>query len=93
MNKPVDETIAVIKRETFEAFKTSRHVWIVEERGAEFIVHTWNAGVGPPTSYPTLRKAVARFLQLVGTGPVAPQTWPEDICVGYVKTTGSAHEA
>lgn len=86
-----DETIAEIKRETFGLFKDSRRVWILEERGAEFIVHTWNgnsdmhgAGVGPASSYPTLRKAAARFLQMLGVGVVAPQTWPEEICIGSV---------
>ena len=84
-----NETIAEIKRETFDIFKDSPHVWIIEERGAEFIVHTWcgkdhvnGPGVGPATSYPTLRKAAARFLQMLGVGAVAPQTWPEDICIG-----------
>lgn len=86
-----DEEIAQIKRETFERLRTARQLWIIEERGAEFIVHQWTgaewkngAGVGPPTGYPTLRKAAARLLQLLGTGAVAPQTWPEDIGIGNV---------
>lgn len=86
-----DETISEIKQETFDAFKNSSRVWIIEERGAEFIVHTWygptwknGAGVGPASTYPTLRKAAARLLQLLGTGPVAPQTWPERVCIGSV---------
>lgn len=88
-----DETIAQIKRETFEIFKDSPHVWIIEERGAEFIVHSWygathghGAGVGPPSDYPTLRKAAARLLQMLGCGAVAPQTWPESVCVGSVNS-------
>jgi hypothetical protein len=94
-----EETIAEIKRETFDVFKDSRSVWIIEERGAEFIVHRWHgseakfgAGVGPSSDYPTLRKAAARFLQLLGTGPVAPQTWPEEVCIGTV-TTEAAQSA
>jgi hypothetical protein len=86
-----EETIAEIKRETFDIFKGSPQVWIIEERGAEFIVHTWHgdgwkhgAGVLPPSSYPTLRKAAARMLQMLGVGAVAPQTWPEDVCIGSV---------
>ena len=86
-----DETITEIKRETFETFKDSPRVWIIEESGAEFIVHSWygaapahGAGVGPPSSYPTLRKAASRFLQMLGTGAVAPQTWPESVCIGSV---------
>ena len=87
------DTIAKIKRETFDCFKDSRNVWIIEERGAEYTVHRWHgsdaqygAGVGPPSTYPSLRKATARLLQLLGTGPVAPQTWPEDVCIGSVTT-------
>jgi hypothetical protein len=86
-----DEEIAKIKRDTFETFKGSRRVWIIEERVAEFIVHTWSgedapygAGVGPGSGYPTLRKAAARLLQLLHVGPVAPQTWPESVCIGNI---------
>lgn len=83
-----DEEVAQIKRDTFDAFKDSRNVWIIEERGADFIVHSWNgengAGVGPPSSYPTLRKAAARLMQLLHVGPVAPQTWPEAVCIGTI---------
>lgn len=87
---PEDE-IAKIKQEAFETFRGSRQVWIIEERGAEFIVHKWSgddwmygSGVGPPSNYPTLRKAAARMLQLLGVGAVAPQTWPEEVCIGSV---------
>ncbi len=86
-----DEEITQIKRDTFAVFAGSRRVWIIEERGAEFIVHSWSgddwqngSGVGPASTYPTLRKAAARLLQLLGIGPVAPQTWPENICIGSV---------
>jgi hypothetical protein len=86
-----DQEIAEIKRETFDVFKGSRQVWIIEERGAEFIVHQWSGsdgqygpGVGPASSYPTLRKATARLLQLLAVGPVAPQTWPEEVCLGSI---------
>jgi len=90
-----------IKRETFDVFKGSRRVWMIEERGAEFIVHSWSGvgwqngdGVGPPSTYPTLRKAAARLLQLLGTGPVAPQTWPEEVCIGEIVTEdGAKHDA
>lgn len=88
-----EEEIAKIKRDTFETFKDSRRVWIIEERVAEFIVHNWTgedaphgAGVGPGSSYPTLRKAAARLLQLLHVGPVAPQTWPESVCIGSINS-------
>lgn len=86
-----DQEIAEIKQRTFETFKDARQLWIIEERGADFIVHNWNgpsypngAGVGPPSPYPTLRKAAARLMQLLHIGPVAPQTWPEEVCIGSV---------
>ena len=92
-----DEEIAEIKRDTFAVFCKSRRVWMIEERGGEFIVHNWlgeaaqhGAGVGPPFSYPTLRKAAARLLQILGTGPVAPQTWSESVCIGTVTTEDGA---
>jgi hypothetical protein len=86
-----EEEVSQIKLDTFESFKGSRRVWIVEERGADFIVHAWlgneaqhGPGVAPTSSYPTLRKAVARLMQLFAVGPVAPQTWPEEACIGTV---------
>lgn len=86
-----DEEITEIKLETFHGVKDSRRVWIIEERGADFVVHTWygtgwvnGAGVGPQSSYPTLRKAAARLLQMLAVGVIAPQTWPEKVCIGSV---------
>jgi hypothetical protein len=91
MAKDFDETVAEIKQETFDTFKSSRNVWIIEERGAEFIVHRWTpGGVGAANDYPTLRKAVARLLQLLKVGPVAPQTWPEEVCIGNVTVDSDA---
>ncbi len=90
-----EERIAEIKQATFISLKGSRQVWMIEESGAEFIVHRWTgqgwkhgAGVAPPSSYPTLRKAASRLLQLLETGPVAPQTYPESVCVGSVTLRG-----
>lgn len=86
-----DGTISEIKTATFSRLKNARQVWIIEETGEGFTVHRWTgssykfgAGVGPPHDYPTLRKAAARLLQLFGTGPVAPQTWPEEVCLGEI---------
>ncbi len=87
----VDEEILEIKRATSSGLCDARRVWIIEERGAEFVIHAWSgptdqhgAGVAPPSSYPTLRKAAARLMQLLAVGPVAPQTWPEEVCIGSV---------
>lgn len=85
MPKTFEEEIADIKQETFDMFKTSPRVWIIEERDERFIVHRWTpGGVGPASDYPTRRKAAARLLQLLEVGAVAPQTWPESVCIGTV---------
>jgi hypothetical protein len=65
-----------------------RKVWaIVDLPNGQFQTYMQSHdGVAPPSEYPTLRKAAARLLQLLATGPVAPQTWPEDVCVGHVQT-------
>jgi hypothetical protein len=36
----------------------------------------------PTIDYPTKRLAIARILQLLDLGPVAPQTHPESVCIG-----------
>ena len=93
MSDKIEAEIIEIKREYFDRLKNSRRVWIIEERDAEFVVHHWygvgwqnGTGVGPPHEYPTLRKAAARLLQLLGVGAVAPQTWPEETCIGEITT-------
>jgi len=81
-----EEEVEQIKTEHCETLKAARNVWIIEERGAEFIVHRWSpGGVGPTSAYPTVRAAASRLLQLLHIGPVAPQTWPEEACIGTVK--------
>lgn len=88
-----EEEIAIMKAEHFALFSGSRRVWILEERGAEFIIHQWSpGGVGPTSSYPTLRKATARLLQLLRVGPVAPQTWPEEVQIGSVKSSEQEYQ-
>lgn len=79
-----------MQRGHFESW-VGRTVWaIIEMPDGNFQVYNQQAdGVGPPTEYPTRRKAVARLLQLLGTGAVAPQTWPEEICVGFVEISAS----
>lgn len=84
-----EEEIAWIKSQHFKDF---RNVWIIEERDAQFVVHHWSpGGVGPTSSYPTLRKAAARLLQLLHTGPVGPQTWPEEACISSADIETETH--
>lgn len=76
-----------IRREYHEQWLRQK-VWAISENDdGTFRVHRHNdGGVAPPHDYPTLRKAAARMLQLLEVGAVAPQTWPERTCIGYVET-------
>lgn len=42
-------------------------------------------GIGPCILKPDKRGIAARLLQLLQLGPVAPQDYPEDICVGEIE--------
>lgn len=86
-----EQEIMQIKKEHFDRLKNSRRVWMIEESGSDYVIHVWGgpeaefgAGVAPSSAHPTLRKAASRLLQLLHTGPVAPQTWPEKVCIGSV---------
>lgn len=79
-----DPIVAEIQTEFLEANRLNRR-WIILEANGQFEVHTHTSdGVAPPSVYPTARRAVARIMQLMNVGPVAPQTWPEEVCVGSV---------
>ena len=56
------------------------------ETGGGWEVHQWGSGgIWPVTTYRTKRLAGARALQLLGIGPVAPQSHPEIACIGTVQ--------
>ncbi len=86
------EIVDGLKADAFAGFRDSPRVWILEESiQGVFAVHRWygttwknGPGVGPLGVYPTLRKAAARLLQLLGTGVIAPQSWPEQYEIGSV---------
>ncbi len=82
-----EEYVAKIQRENLLSW-VGRNVWaIIDLPDGTFGVYSQSAGgAGPVTGYNTKRQAAARLLQLMETGPVAPQTWPESIEVGYVRT-------
>jgi hypothetical protein len=40
--------------------------------------------VWPPVEKPTARAIVARLMQLLDIGPVAPQITPEEVCIGEI---------
>jgi hypothetical protein len=45
--------------------------------------------VWPTTEKATARLIVARLSQLLAIGPVAPQTTPEEVCIGGVTYDGT----
>lgn len=86
----MDSEIAEIRDEHTRRFG-DRKLWIIVDMPDGFEVHEWDGdGVAPPTKYPKARQAAARLLQLMGTGPVAPQTWPERVEITLVDSTDSA---
>ena len=76
-----------IKQETFEGHLRNKPLLIVAENAdGSFTIHRWSLdSVSPSHDYTDARKAAARVLQLLGIGPVAPQTWPEVACIGHIK--------
>lgn len=72
------------------AYKSMRinDCWILEELpSGEMKVHQHSHnGVAPQSTYPTRRKAASRLLQLLGIGPVAPQDYPEKVCIGEINS-------
>ena len=80
-----DAEVEKFKADYFEAFRP-REMWaIVDLPNGKFGVYWHSAeSVGPLSEYNTKRQAAARLLQMLQCGPVAPQTWPEAICVGTI---------
>lgn len=82
----IDWDVPTIQRKHFESWVGRKVLAIIEMPNGEFQVYSQDGdGVAPPSEYSTMRKAVARLLQLAHTGAVAPQTWPESVCIGHVE--------
>ena len=64
-----------------------KHRWIiVEESDGTFTIHEHTRdSVYCPTVKKTAREVASRMLQLLNVGPVAPQDWPEEICIGEIE--------
>lgn len=77
--------IEQIRQENFKRIATAHRTLMIVEIDGQFEVHDHRLdGIGPPSTHPTARTAAARILQLLKTGPLAPQTWPEEVCIGSV---------
>jgi hypothetical protein len=84
-----------LKQETFETHLRNCPLLILAENDdGSFTVHRWSKeSVFSAHDYATARLAAARMLQLLGTGPVAPQTFPEQTCIGVVGTADGPKDA
>lgn len=56
-------------------------VAVVEKDGEWWVLQHSESGVFPQSRHPSARLAVARVMQLLHVGPVAPQTHPETACI------------
>lgn len=66
--------------------------WSIRETLSGYEVHCQtDESVFPSTTYPNKRAAASRILQLLGIGPVAPQSYPEAVAVGSI-TRGNAED-
>ncbi len=80
-----DNELEAIRAENFRRISQAYRTIMVVEIDGQFEVHDHTpTGVSPVSTYPTKQKAAARVLQLLHIGPVAPQTWPEEACIGNV---------
>lgn len=75
-----------IQSENLAAMVGKPLIAIVED-GGEWVVnqHAEDGSTFPPCRYQSKRAAAARMLQLLGIGPVAPQTHPERACIGTIE--------
>ena len=81
----MDKETAEIAAENRAAWAGKR-LWCVVEEADGYYVHSHAPdGVSPSSRYGTKREAVARLMQLLHIGPVAPQTHPEKAVISTVE--------
>lgn len=81
----MDAEVEQIRDEHYASLRKRRCI-IIEQSDYGYRVHQWSPdGVAPQSDYDTPHEAAARALQLLKiTGPVSPQDWPEQVCVGTI---------
>lgn len=78
----MSDDIKDIAQENRDDWAGKNIICFVENNGA-FEIHKHTAdSVCPPSTHKTKRKAAARILQLLHIGPVASQSYPEEVCIG-----------
>lgn len=80
--------ISEMQADYYARWRNKRRWIIVDEEDGTFSIHEhMKDGVAPPIVKPNKREVAARLLQLLEIGPVAPQSYPEEICIGYIEHT------
>ena len=78
--------ISSMQAEWNKLWRDKKRWIIVEEGDGTYSIHEHMIdGVAPPITKPNKREVAARFLQVLGIGPVAPQDHPEDVCCGTIE--------
>jgi hypothetical protein len=79
----MDQEVAVIKQQHFNALR-KREVLLIVKTDYGYEVEQWfPEGVAPTSAYDTPHEAAARALQLLKiTEPITPQSWPEVAQIG-----------
>jgi hypothetical protein len=78
--------ITAMQAEWNAKWRDKRRWIVVEEADGTYSIHEhMTDGVAPPCVKPNKREVAARLLQLLQIGPVAPQDWPEEVCVGEIE--------
>lgn len=68
------------------SWRDKRRWIIVEEIDGTYSIHEHTSdSIAPPTIKPNKREVASRLLQLFDIGPVAPQDYPEGICIGEIE--------
>lgn len=66
---------------------TEYTIYTITETSDGFIIEEQcGENIFPQTRKATAREVIARLMQIMNVGPVAPQTFPEEVCMGYVES-------
>ena len=74
-------------QDEYNAHARDNRRWLIMEEpdGRYSIVDMSKDGIGPKIIKSDKRGVAARLLQLLDLGPVAPQDYPEEICVSDIE--------
>lgn len=78
--------VSEIQAEWNTSWRDKRRWIVVEEGDGTYTIHEHTKdSVYPPVTKKNLRETASRLLQLFNIGPVAPQDYPEQVCVGEIE--------